>query len=95
MRCRNRSPEDVFITSARRLWKLKGKQVQCLCEPVTVDPECMNIVRDVRTVTGENRREGVSCMMMDEPGNLPDVRLEGKNQPGTSKNHYSSEEKSK
>ena len=30
-----------------------------------------------------------------EPGNLPDVRLEGKNQPGTLKNHFSSEEKSK
>jgi hypothetical protein len=55
----------------------------------------MNLVRVMRTVTGETCREGVSCMMMDEPGNLPDVRLEGKNQPGTLKNHFSSEEKSK
>ena len=77
------------------LRELKGKQVRRLCEPVTVDPECMNLVRVMRTVTGETCREGVSCMMMDEPGNLPDVRLEGKNQPGTLKNHFSSEEKSK
>ncbi|CBL42271.1 hypothetical protein CK3_27570 [butyrate-producing bacterium SS3/4] len=43
----------------------------------------MSIVRCERTVTGSSCREGVSCVMMDEPGNLPDVCREKKNQTGT------------
>ena len=66
-----------------------------MCEPVTVDPEYMNIVRHKRTVTGSSCREGVSCAMMDEPGNLPDVCWEEKEPGWDLKIHFSSEEKSK
>ena len=64
-------------------------------EPVTVDPEYMSIVRHERTVTGSSCREGVSCAMMDEPGNLPDVCWEKKEPGWDLKIHFSSEEKSK
>jgi len=38
----------------------------------------MKSVRYKRTVTGSFCREGISCAMMDEPGNLPDVCREEK-----------------
>lgn len=55
----------------------------------------MSIVRHKRTVTGSFCREGVSCAMMDEPGNLPDVCWEKKEPGWDLKIHFSSEEKSK
>jgi len=55
----------------------------------------MKVVRYGRTVTGSFCREGVSYVMMDEPGNLPNVCWEEKEPAGNLKIHFSSEEKSK